>query len=107
MRIRILLLFVLLSFMASGYVLSQEVGGVMDAPAPSQETWQEIEHRGSRPSLRYGPGEGGDANKETEFPLGESDLTILLLLSISSITYGLYTNKRHKHNRANKNNINI
>jgi len=82
-------------------IYAQNIGEVIDTPAPSQETWEQIQQTSKGPSLRYGPGEIGDANKETLTPLGAVDASIVCILFISAAAYAIFKNRRHKLNKQN------
>jgi len=67
-------------------LLGEELSGSVfpEAVSPSEQTYSKIEEASgvSKPNLRYGPGEWGNANKESPLPVNGSSLASLFLLGL-------------------------
>lgn len=97
LRLLLVLFFLSLLCPVSVGVSSQELtGGFPEANLPSEQTYSNIEESSgvSKPNLRYGPGEGGDANKETTLPAGSANIYSLLLLAGVSLCAGRFMKQK-------------
>lgn len=75
------------------------IGEVFDTPAPSEETWKEMEQISHNPSLRAKPPtESGDGGAQ-KVPIGDSTPIQIGILGLLSIGLTLYRkNQTSKHN---------
>lgn len=76
---------------------------------PSDQTYSEIQASSGVPNLRYGPGEGGDANKESPLSAGDTNYILLSLFVLGAVCTSslkrVYTTYTHR-NTSNELNTN-
>lgn len=69
---------------------------VINTPPPSEETWNQIQEMGGKPSLRAKPDDTGQHDKPQKVFIGYVSILQLLTIGLTAVTYKLY-NKKRRH----------